>query len=168
MSLILETDRLVLRELEASDARQLRLLNENLNVYRYTGDGPLADDEEASAILRDRIFPQYRLHGVGRWAVEQKADGSFIGWCGFKFMPETGVYDLGYRFFEAFWGRGLGTEAAAACMTWFSKRFPGKLVEGRSRIENLGSIRILEKVGLQRVGEENDLDGRVFVYRARV
>lgn len=51
-------------------------------------------------------------------------------------------------------------------MSWFSRLLPGEVVEGRSRVENLGSIRILEKLGLQRVREEDDLDGRVFVYRA--
>lgn len=165
MSFVLQTDRLTLRELEESDAPRLRALNENPKVYRYTGDGPLADDEAALAVLRDRIFPQYRLHGVGRWAVELRAGGTFIGWCGFKFLPESGVYDLGYRYFEQAWGRGFGTEAAAACMAWFAGRFPGEIVEGRSRVENVGSIRILEKMGLQRVREEEDLDGRVVVFR---
>ncbi len=139
-----------LRQLTESDAAFLRKLNENPNVYRYTGDGPLADDAAALDILRTRIFPQYAKHGVGRWAVElvEPRDSPPIGWCGLRWDEAEHHYDLGYRLLEEHWGRGYATEAARATVSWARERFPGARIVARARIENAPSLRILEKVEL--------------------
>lgn len=146
----------------------LRVLNDNPNVYRYTGDGPLADDAAALEILRTRVFPQYEEYGVGRWAVDLHEQGAlvFIGWCGLRWDEDQGSYDLGYRFFEDRWGKGYATEAAGATLAWGRARFPDARMVARARIENHPSIRVLEKIGMKVCGREHDVDGEVVVYYA--
>ena len=164
---ICETARLRLRQLTEGDASFLRRLNDNPNVYRYTGDGPLADDAAALAVLHTRIFPQYARHGVGRWAVELLGEApahATIGWCGLRFDEAEGQYDLGYRFLEEHWGRGYATEAARATLSWARERLPGARIVARARVENTASHGVLRRMGMVPVGEDDDCDGRVTLY----
>jgi RimJ/RimL family protein N-acetyltransferase len=161
---ILTTERLRLREMTAGDAGALLRLNANPNVIKYVGDPALADEAEALAVFTGRILPQYRDHGVGRWAVELRDGGEFLGWCGLKYLPETDEYDLGYRFFEHAWGRGYATEAARGTVEWARAHLPGRRVVGKAMLGNLGSIRVLEKIGLRFEKRERDQDGKLAVY----
>ncbi len=68
MNNILETPRLNLKEFTIEDAQLLIDINNNPNVIRYTGGGPVKNLEEAKRILADIIFPQYK-NKMGRWAV---------------------------------------------------------------------------------------------------
>src|SRR5262245_41996246 len=85
---VLETARLRLREMVEADVHDVYLLNSSPNVMRYLGSEPtLSSLEEALALLRSRIFPQYQNYSVGRWAVILKDNDLFIGWCGLKYDP---------------------------------------------------------------------------------
>jgi RimJ/RimL family protein N-acetyltransferase len=141
--------RLRARHFVDADAPMLRALNDSEHVRRYVGDGVVVDDDAALTILRTRMYPQMRDHGVGRWAIELLASGAFIGWCGLRFDGDTATYDLGYRFFEEHWGRGYATEAALATMAWARANLPPSArIVGRAHVENRASIRVLEKCGL--------------------
>jgi RimJ/RimL family protein N-acetyltransferase len=165
---ILEAPRLRLRQLDEGDAAFLRQLNDDPRVHRYTGDGPLPDDDAALDILRSRIFPQYTKHRVGRWAVERDDDrGGYvaIGWCGLRFDEDDGTFDLAYRFFEDRWGNGYATEAVSATLAWARTRFPDTPIVARVDVSNHASRRVLEKVGMTYLGTEQDADGLVAVFR---
>jgi [ribosomal protein S5]-alanine N-acetyltransferase len=148
VKIVLETTRLVLREMTEADADSLRELSGNPNVMRHILDEPpLATREEALAVLRTRVFPQYAQR-LGRWACVLKATGDFIGWCGVKHVPEDGEYDLGYRFFEHHWGHGYATEAAGAVLAHARERLAGERVVGIAMVDNGASLRVLEKIGM--------------------
>jgi RimJ/RimL family protein N-acetyltransferase len=163
LAIKLETPRLVLREMTEADAERLRVMNEHPNVLRFTGDGRLADDAQAIDLLRSRVFPQYQ-RGVGRWAIVERAGGQFVGWCGLKWDADAAEYDLGYRLLEAHWGRGYATEAARACLEWGRRELVGQRIVARVHVENAASIRVLEKIGLRRIGEEDSPIGRLIVF----
>lgn len=161
---MLETRRLILREMTEADAENLLALNQNPNVTRYiVGEPPLTTCEQALAVLRERVFPQY-AHGLGRWACIEKSSGDFIGWCGVKHVPEDGEYDLGYRFLEERWGHGYATEAASAVCDFARRQLQGKRVVGKAMLDNLASRRVLEKVGLIFEGEVEEEGCQLAVY----
>ncbi len=167
MTAILETARLLLRELTEADADQLVLLGRNPNVMRYIPGEPPADThEQALAVLRERVFPQYALR-VGRWACIEKEHGHFLGWCGVKYIAEDGEYDVGYRFFEHHWGKGYATEAATATRDFARERLRGERVVGKAMVDNVASRRVLEKIGLVYEKEEACEGGRMAVYVLR-
>ena len=116
MSVVIETDRLLLRKFTEDEATLLYELNPDPEVIRYTHD-PIADVDHAKNVLNEVILPQYVLYNHGRWAVRLKSNLEFIGWCGLKYLSETNEVDLGYRFMQKFWGKGYATEAAVACMS---------------------------------------------------
>ena len=116
MKKILETDRLLLRELTVKDAVNFYKLNENPNVIKYTGDSAFEDIEEACSFLQN--YKDYEVNGYGRWAVINQSSYEFLGWCGLKYDNSKDETDIGFRFFEEHWNKGLATESAAACLQY--------------------------------------------------
>lgn len=153
MNVIIETPRLLLRLFNEDDAELVYLLNADPEVTRYTLD-PVKDLQQAKEILEKSILPQYSLYNHGRWAVHTKPDLTFIGWCGLKTRPELNEVDLGYRYMQKAWGKGYASEAAYACLEHGFKKLGLERIVGRALVENLASIRVLEKCGMTYIGEQ--------------
>ncbi|MCL9804507.1 GNAT family N-acetyltransferase [Flavobacterium amniphilum] len=153
MNFKLETERLILRPLEMGDAEGMFLLDSNPNVHTYLGNKPVKSIEESIGYIQN-IQNQYKENGIGRFAVILKETGEFIGWSGIKFITEeennhSHFYEIGYRFREEFWGKGFAYESAKA---WYDYAFSGlniTVLYASAHIENAGSRKILEKIGLR-------------------
>ena len=152
MKVIFETDRLLLRQFTLEDVTILLELNSDPVVLKYLHEPLLQDEAHAETILKTIILPQYERK-LGRWAVHLKDDNSFLGWCGLKYRPELEEIDLGYRFMQTAWGKGFATEAAKEALEYGFKKLNLPLITGRAHIENLASIRVLEKIGMEYIGE---------------
>lgn len=146
----ISTPRLILRRLNPDDADAFYLLNQDPEVLRYTGDAPFADAGAARAFLK--TYDQYERFGYGRWAVIRQQEGDLIGWCGLRFNPEKGETDVGFRFFRQCWGMGYATEAAKASIETGFNVFNLSRIVGRAAAANAASLRVLEKVGMTKVG----------------
>ena len=147
MKIILETNRLLLREFDISDAESFYELNLNPNVIKYTGNSAFKGIDEAKAFLEN--YSDYQRNGFGRWAVINKSTQQFIGWCGLKYDEKLDETDIGFRFFEHFWNQGFATESAKACINYGFEKLNLKTIVGRAMKENTASIKVLEKIGLQ-------------------
>ncbi|WP_099769076.1 GNAT family N-acetyltransferase [Chryseobacterium sp. 52] len=156
MKKIIETERLLLRELVINDAESFYELNLNPNVIKYTGNLPFATIEEARHFLQH--YKDYQKNGYGRWAVINKSDHEFLGWCGLKYDETTGETDIGFRFFEKYWSKGFATESAKACLMYGFEKLNLEKIIGRAMSANIASIRVLEKMGL-RFEKDFDFDG---------
>lgn len=154
------TDRVYLRELAPSDAASLYSLNSDPDVMRYTGDTPFLNLAAARAFLQD--YDQYRKHGFGRWAVIRKRDDRFIGWSGLRKDEQTGEVDLGFRYFAEFWAQGYATEAGRACLQLGFDEFGLDRIIGRSMRENLPSVTVLQKLGMEFLEVRED-SGRLWL-----
>lgn len=153
MNKILETNRLLLRELNPNDAENFYRLNLNPNVIKYTGNSAFKNTQEARDFLEN--YQDYKLNGYGRWAVINKETNKFVGWCGLKFEEMENKTDIGFRFFEEEWNKGYATESAMACLNYGFEKLNLKQIIGRAMKENTGSIKVLEKIGLK---YEKDID----------
>ena len=162
MSFLLETPRLRLREMIADDADHAFALNNDPEVLRYTGDDPFATVEEARDFLV--AYPAYKRDGFGRWAVELH-DGTWLGWCGLRRQVD-GTVDLGYRLLRAHWGQGYATEAGRACIDLGFTRFGLDTIIARVVRANVGSVRVLEKLGMHYwKTDATELDAETLIYR---
>ncbi|RZK61369.1 MAG: N-acetyltransferase, partial [Hymenobacter sp.] len=96
------TARLLLRPLQISDAPGLFELDNDPAVQRYLGGigGPcpasVADSERAIRTIQ----ANYAAGGLGRWAVQLRATGEFMGWAGLKLVAgpinnQRDFYDIG-------------------------------------------------------------------------
>ena len=104
-------------------------------------------------IITTIILPQYKKN-LGRWAINAKNNDEFIGWCGLKYMSDLDEIDLGYRLKRSAWGKGFATEAAMNTLEHAFKKLQLKLITGRAHIENIASLKVLEKIGMQFSREE--------------
>lgn len=156
MKHILETGRLLLRELNIADAQNFYHLNDNPNVLKYTGDQPFENTTAAEKFLKN--YNDYEKNGYGRWAVIDKSNGIFVGWCGLKYAKESDETDIGFRFFEEHWNKGYATESAAACLQYGFEKCHLKTITGRAMKENVASIKVLQKIGLK-YEKDFDFDG---------
>lgn len=115
--MILQTDRLLLREMQQSDLQALcRMLQDEAVMYAYEH---AFGDEEAQNWL-DRQMERYQEHGFGLWAVILKESDKMIGQCGLTIQECMGqkVIEVGYLFEKAYWHKGYATEAAVACRNY--------------------------------------------------
>ena len=90
---ILETDRLLLREYVEEDAEAFFKLNTDPEVLRFVPDKQLLSVEQARQILIDHPIADYRKYGFGRGACILKSTGEQIGFAGLKYMEELGEVD---------------------------------------------------------------------------
>jgi RimJ/RimL family protein N-acetyltransferase len=151
MKVILETDRLLIREYVEDDAQMFFELNSNPEVLRFVPDKPLLNVEQARQLLLDHPIADYRKYGFGRGACILKSTGEEIGFAGLKYLEELGEVDVAYRLLPSHWGLGLATEAALASVHFGFAHLGLKQIIGLAMPENIASVRVLEKTGLRYV-----------------
>lgn len=164
MNIKIETQRLYLRELLASDEDGLFEMDSNPAVHTYLGNNPISTREEAGKYI-EFVQQQYKDNGVGRWAVIDKVTGEFIGWSGIKLIKEPmnnhqNFYEIGYRFIESYWGKGLATETTVALVQYAFENLETEKIYAICHIENKGSKNVLLKSGLKFI-ETFDYEGTV-------
>lgn len=115
--MILETERVYLREMKQDDFKDLcNILQDEEVMYAYEGAFCEAEVQE----WLDRQISRYQRWGFGLWAVIRKETGEMIGQCGLTMQPwkEGEVLEVGYLFQRLYWHQGYASEAAAACMEY--------------------------------------------------
>lgn len=160
-----DSARLHFRPLTEDDVAGMFALDSDPAVHRYLGGigGNILTEPAQSLDMIRFIRAQYAAVGIGRWAVQLRATGEFMGWAGLKLVagPINGhhnFYDLGYRYRPAFWGQGYGCEAAQAWLSCGFGTMQLPQVCAYADVENAASRRILTKIGLQE-GNEFEEDG---------
>ena len=149
-TVILETQRLILDELEAGrdDLFIFQLLNEP-GFLENIGDRDIFDLEAASGYIETRVGPGYRENGFGLWRVVSRDTGESLGLCGLVNREGLEFPDVGYAFLESAWSKGFAQEAAAATIAHARDVFGLKTLAAITKPENKASIRVLEKVGFK-------------------
>lgn len=145
--MILETERLLLREMTQDDLPALQgILQDEETMYAYNG----AFDEAETQAWLDRQLSRYAQFGFGLWAVVLKESGGMIGQCGLTMQPWRGdeVLEVGYLFNRAFWHHGYATEAARGCMEYAFDLLGAREVCSIIRETNLPSRRVAERNGM--------------------
>ncbi|BDS11850.1 GNAT family N-acetyltransferase [Aureispira anguillae] len=162
MEKIIETQRLILREISVADQDGLFELDSDPEVHRYIGTQPLTDPKQALEVI-DLLQKQYKENNIGRWAVIEKESNRFLGWSGLKLYKEKvngyeNFYELGYRFIQKYWGKGFATETAKAWVDYGFRKLGVNAIYAMTDPENINSRHVLEKAGFRRV-EQFDFDG---------
>jgi len=150
MKVIIETERLFLRELIAADAVWLsKVLSDEESMKYYPHPFSAVEVDEWIA----RNIKRYKENGFGLWAVIRKSDNAFIGDCGItlqdidgRMLPEIGFHVIGeYR------NMGYAGEAAAACREYAVNKLKYERVYSYTRSGNLASQRVALKNGMKEV-----------------
>ena len=145
------TERLLLREPEASDRPAVIELNASPEVRAYLG-GPVPRDE------LERVVPAEPRRRSGLFVVDlagtmigvvtlDRRDGDRPG----HLAPEGGEAELGYVFLPSAWGRGYAAEACAAVLAWSDDALPGEPVVLCTQTANAASMRLAARLGFAEV-----------------
>ncbi|MBN3959048.1 GNAT family N-acetyltransferase [Nostoc sp. NMS8] len=151
--MILETQRLFLREMTPSDLDALLLVLGDAESMRYY---PKPFDREMVRNWIDRHRRSYVQHGLGLWAMVLKTTGELIGDCGLIWQEVEGHQELeiGYHVRRDQQMQGYATEAASACQDYaFNILGCDHRVISLIRPENISSQRVAQKNGLKVVQE---------------
>jgi ribosomal-protein-alanine N-acetyltransferase len=167
MNLILETERLILRPFESSDAEALFEMDCNHNVHKYLWQKPLTSISEVHAYI-DMVKNQYETNGIGRFSTILKDTNELIGWTGIKFVNDhiengnTNFYDYGYRLNEKFWNKGYATEASIAWLDYGFNQMKIDKMNAYAHAENGASNHVLQKVGMKFIEDYPDKEGVIW------
>lgn len=154
----LTTPRLIMRQLLRSDAEAIFRIRGDVRVTRLNSGKPMTSLDDAKLLIaqaRKAFTDKRRVE----WGIVLKNDpkAGVVGRCGFNFWIRQDRrasigYDLGY----AYWGNGIMTEAVRAMVAFGFERMNLNRIEADADAQNIGSIRVLEKVGFQREGMQQD------------
>jgi ribosomal-protein-alanine N-acetyltransferase len=141
---------LLLRAFTEDDAEPLYEIMVERDVLRYF-PSPLPPPYERVQQLVHEQLDHWQEYGYGWWALERRAHpGTFIGWAGLQYLPETDETEVGYLLGSAHWGRGLATEAAQASVRYGFEELGLRQIVGIVHPDNVASQRVLKKAGLSR------------------
>ena len=140
----LETERLILRPLTMDDLDA---------VYKWASD---------PRVNKYMIYPLYKSKDDGvEWlntlyedddkkdfGFVLKETGELIGSGGIYYHPERGLWSIGYNLAYDYWNRGFTTEAMEKIIEWGRQELGVKEVAATFAVENVGSRRVMEKLGM--------------------
>lgn len=158
------TSRLILRPFTSEDTDALHqiLSVPGVLIYFPSPDPPERDRVEK---LIERQIKHWEDFGYGWWAVERLADKKLLGWSGLQYLPETNEIEIGYLLGKPFWGTGLATESAQEGISYGFESLGLQEIVGIVHPENLGSQRVLEKIGLHFIREAEYFGMACYLYK---
>lgn len=136
-----------------ADLDDMAALLGDVEVMRYYPRPKTRDEARGWIEWNQR---SYRHHGFGLWYVSLRETGAFVGDCGLTVQHVEGVdeIEVGYHVRADLWGRGYGTEAAAACRDHARDMLDLSRLVAIVDPRNLPSQRVAEKIGM---GVERDV-----------
>jgi len=152
MKVHIETERLIIRDIEEYDVEGIFKLDSDPEVHEFLGKKPIKTMKEAEEVIA-YIRGQYEKNGIGRWAVIDKKTKDFIGWTGLKYeeglREDFSYYDIGYRLRKKYWGKGIATETAIESLKYGFEKLNLSEIGAAADINHIVSNKILKKVGLK-------------------
>jgi [ribosomal protein S5]-alanine N-acetyltransferase len=147
MKIILETPRLILREMTLDNLDFVAAMLAHPEVMRFY---PKCYSRDEAAAWVQRRLNHYAQHGHGLWLALDRATGEPRGQVGLNPQVIDGVLEteIGYLIHHSYWRQGLATEAAAACRDHAFGVLGRPRVISLIRPENLPSQGVARKVGL--------------------
>ena len=149
---LLETERLILRELTKEDAKGIFACFSNDKVTRYYGQESLERIEQAESFV-DFFSKNYHEKRGIRWGIERKDSKGIIGTIGFNaWSPKHKRAEIGYELHPEHWRKGYTLEAATKVLSYGFDDMDLTRIGAVVFIENHASNYLLTKLGFQKEG----------------
>lgn len=149
MKVILESQRLTLRELNLSDAAFIQKIVNTKDFLTYIGDKKVFDRQSAEHYIQSGPAQSYKTHGFGLWLMQLKSDKQPIGLCGLLKRDTLEDVDVGFAVMPKHYRKGYTFEAAKACLDYGRHKLGIQKIVGITDSANTASIQLLNKLGMQ-------------------
>jgi len=150
---ILETQRLILREIHPDDIDEIFKMNGDPDVMKYVGDGSVRTYEQMLQEMDMLISHYTRKPGLGIWATILKKTSTFVGASGLVYYDNTPEVEIGYRIQKEHWNRGYATEASVGLLEYGFQNLKLKKIVSSAHVKNLASRRVMEKIGMKYIDD---------------
>jgi len=148
--MVLETPRLILRELVPEDEDALAAMFADPEVMRWIGTGGIRTRQHAREVIEKQLR-EYREHGYGEWATILRGPDELIGLCGLiRWQDIDGVEEteVAYLLARHAWGHGYATEAAVAIRDWAIRKLGRDRLVSLTYHDNVASMNVARKNGM--------------------
>lgn len=149
---LIETERLILREVTNEDAENMLTYLSDIEVVRHMGLDPFQSIEDAL----DEIgwYQSIYENNIGiRWGITLKDSGKVIGSCGFlNRMAKHYRAEVGFELSRDFWGKGIASEALEGVISYGFKHLQLERIEALIDPANMASQKLVEKHGFLKEG----------------
>lgn len=151
---MIETERLLLRRWREEDVEPHYRLVNHPAIVRTLGGPPNRAASEEVVTRQNGILD---ANGSCFWAVEHRATGRFIGWCGIKPgsdpTPIAHLSEIGWTIDPAFWRQGLAREVATAVLAWAWTHTDHGRIHAITTPGNTASWGLMERLGMTRLAD---------------
>ncbi|MBR5527484.1 MAG: GNAT family N-acetyltransferase [Clostridia bacterium] len=147
----IETKELILRKITEKDSEDMFCYSKENIVTEYLTWATHKSLAETQRYIR-LLTKKYAAGAFWDFGLEHKADGRFIGTCGFtSFNKDENSAEIGYVLAPDYWGKGLAVEAARAVMKFGFAVFDLDKICARFIVGNSASERVMQKLGMSYV-----------------
>lgn len=149
---ILQTERLVLRELGSPDAQALLDCFSNPEVLRHYGQQPLTSLVQVQQIIKNFANHFTEKRGI-KWGIALKEQEGIIGTLGFQeWSMEHRRAEISYALFPDYWGKGYAQEAVKRAISYGFEEMDLVRIGAIVFTENEASQLLLQKIGFEQEG----------------
>ena len=150
--MILKTERLNLRPLEAEDAAAIHLMMSDAEVMAFW-DSEVIDDPALTIDIVERQLGKAARDEARYWTMQLAADGGFLGRCDLSEIDRRhSRADVGFMVARRYWGGGYTFEAMHAVIGHAAQGLRLKRLQARTHLGNVRSMRLLDRLGFKREG----------------
>lgn len=151
----MDTKRLIIRPFTLDDQDSIFQIMKDKEMFEYTPDEPWESMEDAEEFIKQAIWLYELEHYTFRhfFAITQRLSGEIIGFCGVGGIGyDRSENEIFYSIGKPYWGKGYATEAAAAVLKYAFEQLGLFNIIGVVHPDNIASRKVMEKIGLQKVG----------------
>ena len=149
---VLETERLLLRQLRYEDSAELFHYFSMDEVTKFYDLESFTDQKQAEDLIRNWKIRFDKQQGI-RWGITFKSEDRIIGTCGFhNWSKEHYKAEIGYELTPEYWRQGLMTEVLQAVVKHGFEKLQLRRIEAFIDPQNISSRKLLEKSGFSEEG----------------
>lgn len=153
---VLETERLILREISQKDVKEVYEIYSSVEAMRYFGKHPMKAIEEAEERINETSTAFQFKEGI-RWAITFKDSDNLIGSAGiWRLLKEHLRGEIGYELMPEYWKKGIMFEALREIINFGFIQMNLHTIEANIDPQNSASLKLLEKLGFEKEGHIKD------------
>ncbi|HEY3889992.1 MAG TPA: GNAT family N-acetyltransferase [Caulobacteraceae bacterium] len=150
--MILKTERLNLRPLQAEDAASIHLMMSDAEVMAFW-DSEVIDDPALTVDIVEGQLAEAARDQARYWTMQLAADGGFLGLCDLSGIDRRhSRADVGFMVARRYWGGGYTYEAMHAVIGHAAQGLRLRRLQARTHLGNVRSMRLLDRLGFRREG----------------
>ena len=155
----LQTERLKIKELSLTDLEEIHHLHSLPETDEFNSLGIPANIQATEFLLSEWIRQQNAIPRISyTFCIELIEKNKFIGLIALNLgKPRFKIAEVWYKIHPTYWRQGYTTEALIKIIEWGFLNLKLHRIEAGCAVENIASIKTLEKVGMVREGSKRKI-----------